>query len=233
MHVLVLGDTHFPFADKKVLAALFRQQTALEAANPFTHIVQVGDLYDFYSFSKYPATRDLMTPTEEIQKGRAEAEALWLKVQAISPSAKCFQLKGNHDERLKKRLMEKMPEVASIVNSEHLWEFLGVETLPDQRTELEIGSVVFIHGHYGRPGQHLAFNNANTVHGHTHKGSVTYKTVQGQILWELDAGCLADLSSPPMSYSSQRKYSLMQNGFGTIDKYGPRYIPLCGGKLWK
>ena len=86
--ILVLGDTHFPFASDKALKALYRFAAKISATEPITHMVQVGDLYDFYSCSKFPASRDLMTPVEEIRRGRSQAEAFWAKLQDIAPDAR-------------------------------------------------------------------------------------------------------------------------------------------------
>ena len=230
MHILLVGDTHFPFHCKKSFAGMFRSIRKLDT--DFTHIVQVGDLYDLYNLSRYPRTHDLSKPAEEIELARECAAEMWGKFQALYPSAKCHQLIGNHDERLRKQVLAKLPELYEIVDMSHLWEFDGVKTQPSQSDELILKDIVFIHGHYGRPGQHMNHNMHNTALGHTHKGSCVFRRLKDKIIWEINAGTLADLSSVPLSYAMQRKFSNMMNGFAIIDNLGPRFIPLVGGKTW-
>lgn len=52
--ILVIGDTHFPFHD---LNALRKIEDAVEDIRAGT-VIQLGDLYDFYAFSKYPRSLD-------------------------------------------------------------------------------------------------------------------------------------------------------------------------------
>lgn len=232
MQILVIPDLHAPFHCKKSVKSMLRCVKQMEVKQNFTHVVQVGDALDLYCFSRYSKSVDLTTPKKEIEQGRKVLSELWEEVQTICPKAKCYQLLGNHDARLEKQILTKMPELAELVDISTFWDFPGVKTMPSQREELIIHNIVFIHGHYGRPGQHLNFNLMNTALGHTHKGSVVFRRIKGKILWELNGACLADLSSVPLSYTAQRKLSNMQNGFGVIDDYGPRFIPLSEGKLW-
>lgn len=57
--ILILGDTHFPWVSKRALEKVY------EFAKEFkpSHIVQMGDLYDFLSHSKFPRSQNNYPPT--------------------------------------------------------------------------------------------------------------------------------------------------------------------------
>lgn len=200
---------------------------------PVKHIIQIGDLYDLYCFSRYDKNPNFIKPVKEIEKARECAETFWNLWQEMHPKAKCWQVIGNHDQRLKKLIMSKMPELYDLIDMSHLWSFDGVRTQASQRDELIIDDIVFVHGHYSRPGQHLTHNMENTAYGHSHKGSCIFKKQKNRILWEINAGCLADLDSVPLGYTAQAKFSHYMNGFAIIDELGPRFIPLVNGKTWQ
>ena len=221
--ILVIPDQHFPFVNKRHLAALIDAAKELKP----THIVNVGDTYDMYSFSRFARSLDVMTPKQELKKGRAMAEKMWKDLQAVAPGAKCFQVLGNHEERIYKRLMDAAPEYESLIGQpiKELLTFPGVRTLKSSKSELEINGIVFVHGWSTSPGYHVRYFNKSVVHGHTHRGSVVFSARRKKPLFELDCGFIADLNALPLEYR-ETKTSQWHAGFGFIDKYGPRFIPL-------
>lgn len=229
LRVIAVGDTHFPWVDRAKLKTVLE---TIRKVQPDA-VVQMGDLYDFYSFSRYPRSLDVTTPKDEAKKGRKQAVEFWQAVQAAAPRAKCYQLLGNHDDRVLKLAINKAPELASLLNGGvderldvgHLWRFPGVTTQPDSRTELVLDGVVYMHGYRSRLGDHMRYNQQSTVVGHSHKGGVIYeRNVKGPI-FELNAGYLAHERSPVMAYTQQRKCDRVP-GYGVIDENGARFIPL-------
>jgi len=219
--VLAVGDTHYPFTDQRQIKKI----VAFAALHKPQRIVQLGDLYDFYSFSRWVRSRDLMTPKQEVDLGRKQAEAFWAELRRVCPQAQCYQLIGNHDARLAKRVMEAIPELERFLDhTKELWRFEGVETQPSEREELILDGVCFMHG-YRKHGDHVKFNMMSTVVGHSHKGGTVYMRQRGKTIWELNAGFVALQSSLPMSYGPQKKLHQCTGGFGWIDEYGPRFIP--------
>lgn len=223
--VLCLGDTHFPFAQRKALEWAYR----LADKHKPTHVVQMGDLLDQFAFSRYPKV--LKTdPETELANGRAAAEKMWARFKGLS----CFQLMGNHDDRILKKALAAAPELASLVGQSlrALYTFPGVKTVLDGREELILRihgrEVAFQHGHRSRPGSHAAYNRLSTVVGHSHTGSVTYFPSAPGIIWELNAGFLGDLSSPAFGYHAQKRFHTTTLGVGLIDEEGPRFIPYPG-----
>lgn len=221
--VLIAGDLHLPFHD---MGCLERFYLAVEEHKP-TVIVQIGDLYDMYSHSKFPRSLDLMTPKQEVCEARQGAEAFWKNVkQKASKKCRLLQILGNHDERPSKRIAEKYGEIASLVGIDDLFKFPGVETSLDARAEVKIDDVIYTHGHFtGITGKHAAFYSQSVVHGHSHRGGVVYHKLHGRVIWELDVGHMADEGCEPLQYTPTKTTKWTQ-GYGLVDQFGPRFIPI-------
>lgn len=219
--ILVLGDLHSPFVHTKAL------KWVLELAKEYRpdSIVQIGDAYDMFSFSSFPRSSDYIKPSDEIEHGRALLECLWSDLQKASPKASCYQLMGNHDARILKRVLSSLPEVESLLDFRPIFSFKGVRTLKSERDELFIGDICFMHGFRSKLGDHAKHNGMKTVCGHSHHGGVVYHRLGDKILWELNAGFLADTDSAVFNYTRQRKISNWTIGCGLIDEHGPRFIP--------
>lgn len=214
----VFGDLHFPWAHREKLAQ------AISYAKDATHVVQVGDLTDEYLFSKFPRQLSLLTPKEELSSGRAMAQGFWREVQRAAPRAKCFQLLGNHDARMLKRVLEKLPEAESLFVDR--FKFDRVTTIEDPREELFLNGICFQHGYLSNLGDHAKFNNMNTVHGHTHRAGITWHRNRDAMFFEMDVGWLGDETAPVFSYMQQKRLSKWTTGVGLIDSDGPRFIPI-------
>ncbi len=222
---LVLGDAHMPWMDK----GAFRWAYELAKEEKPTRIVQIGDLFDMFSQGKWARTYDLITPKEEMRQAREQAEEFWRLLQKASPKAECFQITGNHDSRPIKRILEKAPEIAALMDIRHLWNFPNVKTIHEERQELVLDGICFMHGYRSKLGDHARFNQMKTVTGHSHRGGVVFMPIRGltgrqEMIWELNAGYLGDPSEVPLQYSKQSLTNWTQ-GVGLIDKWGPRFIP--------
>lgn len=215
---VILGDTHFPFVSNDILARAIR---FIERIQP-TFVIQVGDLYDYFSMGKYPKSLSLMTPQEEVLRGRIGAEEMWKAIHIACPSAKKIQLRGNHDARPYKRMLEKSPELEPFFQINHLFEFPQVETVQDDKQEVVLDGVLFQHG-YRKHGDHMKVSLMPTVHGHTHKAGIIYQKLRNELIWEMDVGMLADAASIPLGYGPTRWSACIQ-GIGFLDSMGPRFI---------
>jgi len=216
--VLILGDVHAPWVEMRVVDKFYDH---LEIQPDY--VIQIGDLYDLYSQSKFARTHSLCTPTQELMEARTWALAFWKEVKRRAPKAKCYQLLGNHDERAKKRLYEKCPELEPFFDFRSPYLFPGVTTMEAQRELLILDGIIYQHGHYTRAGQHAQFNMQSTVHGHTHRGSVFYFPYKNKTFFNLDVGFCASIEAVPMKYTMSTIHK-MTHGYGLIDKYGPRFI---------
>lgn len=221
--VLILGDTHGPWHHQPTLDVFY---DAVDTIKPQA-VVQIGDLYDRFSDSKFPRSHDVITPQQELNDARAFGEALWKNIKERAPKASCYQILGNHDIRPKARILEKYPEIGGLLLKgwEDLYKFKGVDTLFDIRDDLVIDSVVYEHGFYGSPGKHCRENMRSTVLGHTHRGWVHFEQIRGDLIWELNVGYAADPQAEPLSYP-RKKWVRWTHGYGLVDSKGPRFIPL-------
>lgn len=215
--ILILGDLHFPFINQKALEACYEFS---EINNP-EYIVQIGDLFDMYSHSKFPRSHNVFLPKEEESKARKMAEVMWSKFKG-----KKIQICGNHDYRPLKRALETMPTMEHWIEKylKELLTFDGVETVFDPREEYKISDISFIHGHLNGIGKHRDHFMGNTVVGHSHTAGVSYRQINEKIIWEMNVGYLGDQYSRGLSYTPTKTVPWTL-GWGFIDCNGPRFVP--------
>lgn len=225
-NVLCVGDLHFPFHHKGAVSALLKRVASQE----FQWIIQIGDLLDQYAFSRF-AKKNLHLPQRELAHGRECAVRFWERIHNLQPTANKVQLLGNHDVRLVKKAQEKLPEAQELIHDSliELYQFDHVKTISDPRQEFKLvhpslGEIAFLHGYKSKIGDHTKWMHTNTVHGHRHRGEVTFLPINGKTLWELDCGYLADCNKEPLAYNEQ-KTNNWTLGHGEIDSLGPRFIP--------
>lgn len=221
--VLAIPDMHLPFCDWKKVQKVYE----LLKEHQFDYIVQLGDLKDRFTFSRFARSHDVMTPKEEVQEARDGAVNFWAQIHKLAPKAKKIQLTGNHEERLIKSTLEKFPEIYSIIKKadQEMFKFAQVKTIYDSRAEFEIDGVIYCHGYLTKLGDHAKHLLKPVVHGHTHRGGVIFFNLGGKTIWELDCGFLADPLQVPLMYGPT-KTTLWTQGVGIVDAYGPRFIPL-------
>jgi hypothetical protein len=96
---LVFGDTHFPFQDDAALAVVLGIGRDVQ---PHT-VVHVGDLLDCYKLSRFSKDPNRIHGLQdEIDMAR---RFLW-QVRESFPSADCWWLEGNHEDRLRKTIWD-------------------------------------------------------------------------------------------------------------------------------
>jgi predicted phosphodiesterase len=221
--VIAIPDLHLPWADWKRVEKAYQ---IIQEEKPDI-IIQLGDLKDRFTFSRFARSHDIMTPKEEVQEARAGAVNFWAHINKLVPKAKKIQLTGNHEARLLKSTLEKFPEIYSIVQKaeQEMFKFAGVKTIYDSRAELEIEGVIYCHGYLTKIGDHAKHLLKPVVHGHSHRGGVVFFNLGGKTIWELDCGYLADPLQVPLMYGPT-KTTNWTHGIGIVDKYGPRFVSL-------
>lgn len=217
--ILCIGDCHFPFVCQESLSYVYQ---ICEHAKP-THIIQIGDLYDMFSHGKFPRSRNTYNPFEEMKLGLEMAQSMWSKLSELAPKAQRIQLLGNHDIRPLKRIVEAYPEGEVFFSIDKYFNFDGVTHIRDYREGYTIDDWFFHHGYLNTLGAHRDFNMTNTCVGHSHKGGVVYKNINGKIIAELNCGYIGDPSTKALSYTAQ-KATHWTKGVGLIDPWGPRFI---------
>jgi len=217
MKVIAIPDIHNPYCD---LDSLKKALRIVKKENPDV-VVQLGDIYDFYCLSKFSRSYNISTPQDELQTAHSMAKTFWKRVKQAAPKAKCYQLIGNHSDRLKKRIADKLPEIESLLESHQLlFDFDGVKVLETSRDHLEIEGVIYIHGWMSRM-THYKYFNKPVVHAHTHRAGIVYERTKDSVLWELDTGCLVDETLVPFSYTAS-KTSKWIKAIGIIENGIPR-----------
>ena len=231
MKILDIPDLHEPWSLKRGLLRMFDFCRSFQP----DVIIQGGDLYDNYLFSKYTTHVNDLTPQQELRRGRKKAEDMWKTLKTIAPKARCIQLMGNHCARIYKRLLERLPALDASVkikgkiqhlhNIDSLFQFDGVESVLDYTKETRIANALVLPGWAGNLGDHMRYYRSNCITQHTHKGGVVFEEVNGKVLWELNCGYLGDAKARCFKYGDHRMKKWTP-GFGAVDGYGPRFIAL-------
>lgn len=193
----VLCDAHIPYHDKRTLQGWVDDCEKMGARS----ILLNGDVLDFYQLSDY--LRDPSKPRmrDEILKGRQFLEYLRSKF----PRARIVYKEGNHDERLKRYLATRAPDMLDLeeIRLERLLKAAdyGVEWVEDKRVVM-VGRLPVIHGHEYRggggvmPARWLYLRTGESaMMGHLHQ--VTYysfRTITGKEVGMWSVGCACHLS---------------------------------------
>lgn len=189
----------------------------------------MGDLFDMFSFSRFPRSLNIYTPQQELAIGRKDAELFWSSVKYAAPKrTHLIQLLGNHEDRIVKLALSKAPELEDFAKQgvRSLMRFENVETVDDSKEVYSIDGVFYNHGYLLQPGAHARANLACMVTAHTHYGCVVPVKLEKEQIWELNVGFAANRFAKPLSYAQQRRFSRWTLGYGVIDEYGPRFYPL-------
>lgn len=208
---------HLPYHNKRALAKVFQLIKELKP----THVIQLGDALDQYVFSKYSRSLGI-TPTGEILEGIQMLEDFWKEVQRLAKGAKCFQLMGNHDVRVSKRIGEKLPELAEFFSHKNFYKLDGVTVLDSDRDYLELYGIVYVHGWLSKSIDHAKYFGKPTVHGHRHRPCIEY---DHENLWSMDCGYIADKNQMPLQYTMS-KMSKWTMACGVVENGNPRLIKL-------
>lgn len=228
-NTLCIPDTHFPFVSTEVLCAIYEFADRMErTGNPVKRIVQLGDLYDMFSHSRFPRSFNFYTPRAEREAGYAGAAEMWKTLFKICKGAEGHQLLGNHDIRPYLRTLERNPEGEDFFDWNKfygLFTFPGVALVRDHRQELFLDDIAFIHGHKSGLGEHSQFMLRNTVCGHTHRAGLAFKEYRDRIIFEMNCGLAGDPRAKALGFTPQ-KITNWTPAFGWIDRDGPRPI-LC------
>lgn len=163
--LLIIPDCHAPYHDERAWKLM------LKAARQFKPhiIVHCGDLADFYavsSHSKDPSRKhQLKDELKEVKRLRKQLDALGAKRKVF--------IEGNHEDRLRRYLEEKAPELFGMFDTDSLlglsengWEFVAY------KEATKVGKVWFTHdtGNSGlyTTARALAAFQHSVVIGHHH-----------------------------------------------------------------
>jgi len=219
--IFIISDLHAPFTDEIAIEKMLQSIADLQPG----YIVQIGDTYDNYSFSRFARSSNLSTPYEEFIRAKMMIEKLWSTIKRLAPKAKLYQLTGNHDMRCQSRLLGKAPELEVFLDLQKPFEIPGVIRLASARDFIEIKNIVFCHGYFSPSGAHSRHFAKSVVFGHTHRGRVEW---MGEEIFELNVGHLCNTKLLPFSYTAS-VITKWKSGWGVIffknNKPEPHFIP--------
>ena len=134
--IIILGDLHRPFHDKRVLAAVERFWTEFQP-NLEIYAGDIGDLYTISQYDQNPSRRFRL-------QDEFDDTATWLESRVKANSARRIFIDGNHEDRLRRWLWKYGKELNSLrcldVEGQFHLKDLGFE-------HLDYGSVVDLLGY--------------------------------------------------------------------------------------
>jgi len=178
--VLYCSDVHIPYHDEWAVTKFL---TAIKDEKP-TDVVLGGDIIDFFKLSRF--SKSPLEGTSFANEVAQVIKFVYTVRRLAGKKTNIYWLEGNHEERLRKYVNEKAPELAG-------WEELKFETLfklesfniiwvPDTEV-LEFNGFMFRHGHEIGGASMIPGNNArkgvavygsNYIQGHIHRANIIH-----------------------------------------------------------
>lgn len=188
--ILIASDFHIPFQDNRAVNAFLSY--AIDTQPEV--IVLNGDLLDFYRLSKFVKS-DGRNPREEI----TEAKIILENLREGCPYSDIYYPIGNHETRLETYILNKAPDIASLVENFH--ETLDCKKFKVQPCHKVVfnGEIVCKHGNFvsQKAGQtaikEMDNNYSSGASGHTHRLAKIIRRINGKKYYWLETGCLCTL----------------------------------------
>lgn len=214
MH-LVLSDQHIPFQDPGVESLTL--DFIREHQPDVIHLL--GDVIDFYPLSRFDKDPQRHT---QLQDDLDQACDYVNRIKARS-KAKIIWSEGNHENRLKRYLWGRAPELANL-RSLRYEELLRLEqfkiTWAPSMKPYKVGKLLFTHGELVRKWSgmtakgHFEKYGCCVIHGHTHRLGSFYHSSYENAYGAWENGCLCSLQ-PEYMVSPD-----WQNGWSVVHFYG-------------
>ena len=237
---IVSADYHTPFQDQRVIreVELFMQELQPE------YLFYPGDIVDCYELSKFdkdPARRG------KLQEELDVARAMFTRQRKLCPNAQMIFELGNHEDRLRRYLWSKAPELESL-RCLKLEELLGLKdnevTLVAKDEGIHInGNLLITHSelvraHSGWTAKGMSDKHGGSgIHGHTHRLGSYYKTTRSGMFGWWENGCLCHLNPDYVVHPNwQQGFSVVN--FGSSDRFWVEQLPIIhrkfmyGGKVY-
>lgn len=164
--MVICPDTHRPYHDKRAWALFLKVAKDVKP----THLISIGDFADFYkvsSHSKDPSR--LLSFDDEL----ADVNVGLDQLDALGATNKIF-VEGNHEDRLRRYLQDKAPELYGVVGADTLFKLRtrGWKYVP-YKSDVRVGKLYITHdvGTAGRYAAHRALDvyQHSVITGHTHR----------------------------------------------------------------
>jgi predicted phosphodiesterase len=191
---LYLPDSHGTYADPEAVSCALR----FGRLHKPQIVILGGDHVDFYQLSSFDKNPQRM---QGLQDDIDAGAAFVRQVRHSFKDARIFYLQGNHEDRLRRFIWKKGPELKSL-RSMNLPSLLGLGESRVQYKEdgvLQIRRLTFKHGNAVRQlsgyTAHAEMQREGTsgVSGHTHRISEVSKTDRSGTYKWVESGCLCSL----------------------------------------
>lgn len=209
--ILVLPDIHVPYQNDEAIEA------AIKLGEEFQpdEIVQLGDLLDCYTLSRYSrsATRHGNIADEIVQ-----AKNLLNEIKTRTGAKRATFIEGNHEARIRKYIMDKCPDLAQLkaLRVDHMLELadIGWDFIPEHKF-YQVNDVFFTHGEYANmhsAKKHIDEYRVTVIHGHTHRITSRYHRGLDKTIVGVEMGFLASFDVG----AEFVKKANWQHGVGTV-----------------
>lgn len=230
---LIWPDPQIPYHHRKATAALCSM--IADRGSLFDEIHQCGDMLDMTALSRWVRG----TPEESGKLLQKELDAFtdWATdvYKAAGSSIPLTMIRGNHDDRITKYLttVAKGLDGLSALKFENLLDLEGYGWVMMEEPYKITSDTVVVHGLTVRSKSgytahaHIdKFFPTNVVHGHTHRGGVVYRTINGKTSWAMESG--HTMNPKLASYTMNPDWQL---GFGILDVNPgsptvPHFVPM-------
>lgn len=215
--LLVFGDTHHPFQDKRRLDLA---QIAVRELQP-SEVIFTGDDLDFATFSRFESRPEWANSAQE---GIDQATETFAQTRAnLGREATLTVIQGNHDFRLERQLRAYNGSLMGLRRAGEELPALALENLL-RCDELDINYISGypeadywpfdnLKAYHGRAtatasviAKELVSENVNFVHGHGHRGELLFRTFRNgrnmDTIFGMQTGTFADLSRVPSGKTS-------------------------------
>ena len=236
LKVLVLADLHIPYHDRGVIMAALKYGKEQQCDT----ILLNGDVADFYACSFWqtdPGQRDL--------NGELKAVRMFLAgLRGEFPKARIIFKLGNHEERWKRFIIQKAPEVYGVdefqIKALLQLDKFKIELVEDNRL-IRLGDLNVLHGHEYRfaitnpvnPARGLFLRcKSYALAGHFHQVSHhSEQTVEGNSIATWSTGALCQLNP------EYRRFNNWSAGFAFVEvsedgKFQVQNKVIKNGKLY-
>lgn len=211
--ILIVPDTHAPYHDRKAWKVMLRASIAF-APDEIIHIGDLADCYQASTYNKSPERINTLAKELSIVRGCLD------DLDALNAKKKVY-LEGNHEERLRRLILDKSPALHGMVDLPTALELKARnwQWVP-YREDYKLGNIYFTHdtGHAGANAttQGLATYQHSLVAGHTHRMQyIVEGDATGRQILSARFGWLGDASMVDYSHSIKaRRYWPLGFGIG-------------------
>jgi len=226
---LGLPDQHHPYHDQRSIDIAFEVFAYVGGNALGNEVINYGDRGELSSCTTHPQEPDLVRKlTDDV---RCVTDACIYEQKAF-PLCKHVYVEGNHEDRFRRYLRDKAPELWGITE---LHKLIGIDKqenwhwIPyDHKQKYNpLGTEIYIKHEPEGSSAKAALANAGVSHlyGHVHRNDMATKMrLDGQRIYAGSPGCMIDLEHKTFNY--QKKNSQWGQGFHII------YLDESDGHYW-